>query len=107
MKHFWLSDTPDIPGSVSWDIGIAQPRMATLVHLSDRSSSTINKDNDLFVLNTHWDDKGLKARRESAKLILKKVEELVERKYGDGKLVVLLGDLNSPVRHLQASYRAW
>ncbi|GAA5908070.1 hypothetical protein JCM6882_000218 [Rhodosporidiobolus microsporus] len=85
-EHFWLSPTPHVPGSRGWDAG--QPRM------------TMEGKADVVVLNTHWDDRGLLARTESAKLILEQVEVLVlapvrERRGGQDPLVVLLGDLNS------------
>src|SRR4029078_8379233 len=34
--HFWLSETPDLPGSKSWDSAL--PRMVTWARLRDRSA---------------------------------------------------------------------
>ncbi|GAA5908054.1 hypothetical protein JCM6882_000213 [Rhodosporidiobolus microsporus] len=100
-EHFWLSPTPHVPGSRGWDAG--QPRMVTAAFLRDRlrpSGTGEGRDEaDVVVLNTHWDDRGLLARTESAKLILKQVEALVlapaRERGGQDPLVVLLGDLNS------------
>ncbi|KAI8372327.1 Endonuclease/exonuclease/phosphatase [Choanephora cucurbitarum] len=82
-KTFWLSETPETPGSQSWDS--RHPRTAT--------QATFKKVNDesLFtVFNTHFDHKGTKAREESAKLILERAKAAHE--HGP---VFLLGDLNS------------
>ncbi len=45
---FWLSETPDIPGSVGWDALF--PRTATWVELAHRPSGR-----PLAILNTHFD----------------------------------------------------
>lgn len=82
--------------------------MVTLAHFNDRYALPQPKNHrfvrahptppsDFYVLNTHWDDNSDISRKESAKLILKKVEELITGK-GQEKLVILLGDLNSHVR---------
>lgn len=82
--------------------------MVTLAHFQDRFAVPQPKNqhfvhaalstppSDFYVLNTHFDDRGEVARRESAKLILKKVEELIAGQ-GQEKLVILVGDLNSHV----------
>ncbi|KAF7981280.1 hypothetical protein HWV62_34183 [Athelia sp. TMB] len=61
--------------------------MVTLAHFSFLLS-----DEDFYVLNTHYDDRGIKAREKSSSLILSKIAPLTS----SGKLVVALGDLNSP-----------
>ena len=55
-RHFWLSETPNVPGSVSWDAG--QTRMVTLVHFRLLTSAHSASSDDIWVLNTHWDDRG-------------------------------------------------
>ncbi|GAA5918527.1 hypothetical protein JCM1841_003283 [Sporobolomyces salmonicolor] len=95
-KHAWLSPTPSKPGSRGWDAG--QPRMVTLVRLRDKQSRLPAGEDYLFA-NTHWDDRGLEARTQSAELILSLVQEEAANKTqrgGPDPLVVLLGDLNSP-----------
>lgn len=81
-KTFWLSDTPDKPGSVGWDA--AYPRIVTWAQFRDRKSRTT-----FFHFNTHFDHRGDNARTQSASLILKRIGELAPR----GPLV-LTGDLN-------------
>ncbi|KAG8716451.1 hypothetical protein FRC11_008600 [Ceratobasidium sp. 423] len=91
VEHFWLSDTPEKPGSIGWDAG--QTRMATLAEFR-----MIKNQLPFYVFNTHYDERGLQARTESSKLILKRVNELVDRVSPSGPtpLIFLVGDLNSP-----------
>lgn len=53
------------------------------------------ENHSFFILNTHWDDRGPLSRTKAAEIIL---EQVRLRGLGtEGKLVVLLGDLNSPM----------
>jgi len=61
--------------------------MVTLAHFSFLLS-----DEDFYVANTHYDDRGIKAREKSSSLILSKLAPHIT----SGKLVVVTGDLNSP-----------
>lgn len=79
---FWLSTTPDVPGSKGWDTAIT--RMATWAKLKDKSSGKT-----YFAINTHFDHRGVEARKESAKLLLEKLPKLA----GDLP-VILTGDFN-------------
>jgi endonuclease/exonuclease/phosphatase family metal-dependent hydrolase len=83
--HFWLSETPDTPGSKSWDSSL--PRMVTWVKLRDRTDPD---GPPVFFFNTHFDHRGPEARRQSAKLIRQKIVSLAA-----GGRVVLTGDFNS------------
>lgn len=79
---FWLSPTPEVPGSKGWDA--AYPRIVTWAKFKDRVSRKT-----FLHFNTHFDHRGEKARTESASLIHKKISEIA------GKFpVVLSGDLN-------------
>lgn len=92
VEHFWLSNTPDKPGSVGWDAG--QTRMATLAEFT-----TVKDALPFYVFNTHYDERGMQSRTESSKLILKHVDQLVAKALstsGSPPLVFLVGDLNSP-----------
>jgi endonuclease/exonuclease/phosphatase family metal-dependent hydrolase len=81
--HFWLSETPDVPGSKGWDAQIT--RMATWIKLKD-----LKTQSSFFAFNTHFDHMGKKARAESAKLLLQKMAKIA------GNLpCVLMGDLNA------------
>ena len=84
--HFWLSESPDQPGTKSWDSAL--PRMATWVLLHDRPT----KRTVCFV-NTHFDHVGQVAREESAKLIKRRAAAL--EGIGDDTWIVLTGDFNT------------
>ena len=66
---FWLSQTPDVPGSKGWDAAIT--RMVTWCKFKDKQTQKI-----FFAFNTHFDHIGKIARAESAKMILQKVKEI-------------------------------
>ena len=79
---FWLSETPDIPGSKSW--GAACTRIVTWVRLFD------NKENRfLVVFNTHFDHMSEKARLESARLLSTRISQIT-----GPETVILTGDFN-------------
>ncbi|GAA5893131.1 endonuclease/exonuclease/phosphatase family protein [Sporobolomyces salmoneus] len=95
VSHYWLSPTPSKPGSRGWDAG--QPRMITIAILKDLDAPV---QEEIIVANTHWDDRGLEARTQSAKLIRelleKEVGNVTREENGREPLVILMGDLNSP-----------
>jgi endonuclease/exonuclease/phosphatase family metal-dependent hydrolase len=62
---FWLSKTPSVPGSKSWDAAIT--RIVTWAKFRDKIT-----DNIFFHFNTHFDHIGKMARRESALMIQKR-----------------------------------
>ncbi|WP_436908511.1 endonuclease/exonuclease/phosphatase family protein [Halosimplex marinum] len=80
---FWLSPTPDEPGSVGWDA--AYPRIATWARLRDR-----DRGDTLLYCNTHLDHEGARARAEGARVLRERVTRLRE---GD-EPVVVGGDFN-------------
>jgi endonuclease/exonuclease/phosphatase family metal-dependent hydrolase len=79
---FWLSQTPQIP-SKSWDAALN--RICTWARLKEKETRKT-----FYIFNTHFDHKGVKARKESALLILKKIGEIAGRK----DPVILTGDFN-------------
>ena len=81
--HFWLSETPSVPGSKSW--GTSFTRMCTWVKLRDRAGGGV-----VCLFNTHFDHQGKRARAESAKLMRRKIDEIA----GDLPVVVT-GDFNA------------
>lgn len=83
--HFWLSETPDVAGSKSWDSSL--PRMATWVRLRDRKAPDAAP---ILFLNTHFDHLGEKARVESSKLIRRRLAELAK-----DAAVIVTGDFNA------------
>lgn len=85
---FWLSETPDVPGSVGWDA--AQPRILTWAHLRDRRA-----DASILFANTHFDHEGERARRAEATLARRRLGALAADAGDDGPVsVVLVGDFN-------------
>lgn len=81
---FWLSATPEVPGSRTW--GNEIPRVATWVRFDDRATGR-----GFYVFNTHWDHRSQSSRVESGALISRRI---AERKRPD-QPVVLLGDFNA------------
>lgn len=79
----WLSLTPNVPGSKSWDAAIT--RMVTWAKFKDRKTKKI-----FFAFNTHFDHIGQVARKESAKIVLNKAKEIA----GNTPLI-FTGDFNA------------
>lgn len=98
---FWLSKTPGVPGSKSWDAAIT--RIVTWSRFKDRRDGKI-----FFAFNTHFDHIGQEARRESAKLLLQKVAAIAGRTPAiitgdfnakpDDEPVQVITDLTNPLR---------
>lgn len=80
---FWLSPTPDVPGSKGWDAAIE--RVATWARFRDRVTGCRHVH-----LNTHFDHIGEEARQQSARLIRQRLAGLAA-----GLPVIVTGDLNS------------
>lgn len=80
---FWLSATPERVGSVGWDAAL--PRIATWARLRFKRSP----QNEVHVINTHFDHAGERARRESAKLLRRTVETMA------GDPLIVMGDFNA------------
>lgn len=79
---FWLSEHPDRPGKPGWD-GACQ-RIATWAKFREKATGKI-----FMGVNTHFDHVGEEARRQSALLIISKIQEIV----GTNPAVVT-GDFN-------------
>lgn len=80
---FWLSKTPDVPGSKDWDASLE--RIATWSKFLDKTTGK-----KFFYINTHFDHKGPESRTMAAKILLDKAREL-----HDGLPVFFTGDLNT------------
>ncbi len=81
--HFWMSETPDVPGTVFEGSGAI--RMSSWAVVKDKTSGR-----ELLVLNTHWDHRSSSSRESSANLTRARMPELAA-----GRSVVLTGDLNA------------
>ena len=79
---FWLSPTPHII-SKGWDA--AYPRICTYGLFKDKSN------NEFWVINTHLDHIGIKAREQSVLLILNKIKEINTKNLP----LIFMGDLNA------------
>jgi len=80
---FWLSETPDVPGSKSWDA--ACNRIVTWIKLIYKPSGT-----EMYLYNTHFDHISELARENSAQLLLKRIEQI-----SGNDPVIVTGDFNS------------
>lgn len=83
--HFWLSETPDKPGSKSWDSVF--PRLATWVKLRDLKSRGAKP---ILWVNTHFDHRGKQARLEAARIVREKLATL-----GKDCSLIVTGDFNA------------
>lgn len=80
---FWLSDTPEVPGSRSWGNNIT--RICTWARLRDRRTGTA-----FYMFNTHLDHQSQPAREMGAELI---AQRMSRRKHPDP--LILTGDFNA------------
>ncbi len=79
---FWLSDTPEVPGSITW--GNACTRICTWVRLVDKETSKA-----FYVYNLHLDHVSQPSREKSAALLAKRINS---RKHDEP--FVVTGDFN-------------
>jgi endonuclease/exonuclease/phosphatase family metal-dependent hydrolase len=82
QNTFWLSETPAVPGSKSWDAAIT--RVASWGTFRDLKS---NKE--FLMINTHFDHIGVESRKNSAALLKQKAGEIAK----DFPLIIT-GDFN-------------
>lgn len=80
---FWLSETPDKP-TIGWDSRVNK-RVCTWGKFKD-----LKTRKEFYFISVHFDNIGVVARKESAKLMVKKIEEITK-----GKPVICVGDFNS------------
>lgn len=80
---FWLSESPDEPGSQSW--GSAHPRIVTWAHVLDTETGV-----PFHFFNTHFDYAGDHVRTESAHLLRQRVPSIASE-----SPVVVVGDFNA------------
>jgi endonuclease/exonuclease/phosphatase family metal-dependent hydrolase len=80
---FWLSDTPEVPGSASW--GNHVTRIVTWAHFRDRTCGR-----SLYVFDTHWDHESQISRERSAALL----RERIRTRGAGADPVLVMGDFN-------------
>lgn len=79
---FWLSETPEVPGSKGWDAAIT--RICTWVVLLDRTTKK-----EFLYANCHLDHKGVLARENAARFLSGELPRLAK-----GRPIILTGDFN-------------
>lgn len=93
-KTYWLSETPNSI-SIGWDASME--RIVTVGEFQDKKNG-----DRLYVFNAHFDHLGKLARKKSAELLLKLMEEMGIQ----NQKIILMGDLNckpndAPIKTLQ------
>lgn len=96
--NFWLRENPNVPG-LGWDATCCN-RIATWAKFLDK-----NTKKQFYFFNVHFDHQGVIARKESSKLMIKKITEIAKN-----SPVVLTGDFNSTpdseaIKTLKAVYK--
>ncbi|MDR3232117.1 MAG: endonuclease/exonuclease/phosphatase family protein [Planctomycetaceae bacterium] len=98
---FWLSDTPDAAGSITWEGQSTCPRIVQwgLFHEKDKAGQRTGKC--LYFYCTHFDHVGKEAQLKSSVLLAKTIAERKEPKYP----AVAVGDFNAdenspPIQYL-------
>ncbi len=84
QNTFWMSETPE-KISKGWDA--AYERISTYVLFKDKTSKKL-----FWMMNTHFDHIGKEARRNSALMMISKMEELKKKK---DVPIFLTGDFNA------------
>lgn len=90
-ETFWLSETM-MPNTVGWDG--KYDRYCTWARFKERKSGNV-----FLVFNTHFDHRGLEARKKAAELMIGQIKRFA----GNGEPVFFLGDLNS--RDMTEAYK--
>ncbi len=83
--NFWLSETPSVAGSMSWNVSL--PRMVTWARFRESSGK------EFYLYNTHFPHRAedAAARFEAAKVIAADLEKRVPA----GADLIVIGDFNS------------
>ncbi|NND71110.1 MAG: endonuclease/exonuclease/phosphatase family protein [Rhodothermales bacterium] len=79
---FWLSKTPEVPGSKDWDAAIT--RITTWARFNAATGE------DFYFFNTHFDHIGEEARTNSSALIIDRMNEIAPT-----SPAILVGDFNA------------
>jgi len=95
---FWLSDTPDVPGSTSW--GNSIPRICTWARFAERNSET-----KFYVYNVHLDHESQVSRERSVESLAAFIASR-----GHDEPYIVTGDFNagednSAMRYLRGEIR--
>src|SRR3954471_489412 len=108
---FWLSETPEKPGTTFYHALMAPPRIASWVRLRENKSGR-----EFIFLNMHWDNASESARQKSAALVRERVAKLasdlpaivtgdLNAREDSPAVVELVGQNDAVARKLADSYR--
>lgn len=81
--NFWISETPEVPSSKSWDSSL--PRIATWARFYHSPSGSF-----FYLLNTHLDHRGEEARAQGVRLLAERTKHLPNE-----LPLIVLGDFNA------------
>lgn len=84
---FWLSETPDVPGSITPSWGNHLPRMASWARFN-----LVDENQQIIIVNTHLDYDSKNARELGAKLICERLE--TEKLNPTKSLIFVTADFN-------------
>lgn len=88
---YWLSDTPDVPGSITWAGQSQCPRVVTGALFHEKGKDGKRTGKSLYFYSTHFDHIGEIARQKAANMILDRIKS---RKNPDIP-AILVGDFNA------------
>ena len=80
---FWLSETPDVPASISWNS--AYRRICSWARFRDRRNGRV-----FCFFNTHLDHRSAEAQKKGLELVIRRIGELRR----PGEPAILTGDFN-------------
>ncbi|KAJ3288829.1 hypothetical protein HDU79_004509 [Rhizoclosmatium sp. JEL0117] len=98
-ETYWLSETPNVPGSVTKSWGNNLSRIATMAHLVPNQA--VGNDSadypETVVVNVHLDHEAPVARVKGAQLVAQRTKEYLAQHNLDPSrvLVVIMGDFNN------------
>ncbi|MEX2382870.1 MAG: endonuclease/exonuclease/phosphatase family protein [Opitutales bacterium] len=83
FDHYWLSDTPSVIASITWDHH--NKRMVTWVKFRDKKT-----DQEFYLKNTHFDHAVEQARVNASRLVMERINE-----WDTDLPILLIGDFNA------------
>jgi endonuclease/exonuclease/phosphatase family metal-dependent hydrolase len=79
----WLSETPEVAGSISF--GSSFPRLMTWMKIQPK-----NTEHNLFIVNTHLDHVRPQTRIEQTKVLIQEIQSRRDQRYR----LIIMGDFN-------------
>jgi endonuclease/exonuclease/phosphatase family metal-dependent hydrolase len=90
---FWLSDTPDVPGSITFENTL--PRIVTWVKVYKFSNLVQGIQRAYFIFNTHFDHISEESRIKCADFLVKQIENMLSSNVEKQKVLLISGDFNA------------